>query len=101
MLPATAAFGQNAHSVYIGEFGAPENGRGAKIVNQNIDNVLSVVHSRQIPWAVYWEIYCNELKKDAPPAPVNAVTSFVPTAPSTATTRQPRRTVCVSSRVAQ
>lgn len=70
-LPPTAAFGQNPHSVYIGEFGAPENGRGAEVVNKHIDNVLSVVRSKQIPWAIYWEIYCNELKKDAPPPPVN------------------------------
>ncbi len=66
-LPATAAFGQNTHSVYLGEYGAPENGRGADVVNANISNAIAVVKSRQIPYAVYWEI-CNENRpKTTPP----------------------------------
>lgn len=69
-LPPTAAFGQNAHSVYLGEYGAPEV-RGADRVNQNISNALGVVKSRGLPYAIFWEIYCNELKKDAGPPPVN------------------------------
>ena len=70
-LPPTAAFGQNTHSVYIGEFGAPENGRGPDRVRKNIDNVVSVLKSRELPWAIYWQIYCNELMKGAPAPPVN------------------------------
>jgi len=70
-LPATAAFGQNPHSVYVGEFGSCENGRGAEVVNQNIRNVQDVVLAKGVRWAIYWEIYCNELKKDAPHPPVN------------------------------
>ena len=70
-LPRTAAFGQTPHSVYIGEYGAPENGRGAARVNQNIDNVLKVVKDKGVPWAVYWQIYCNELEDRSTPTPVN------------------------------
>lgn len=62
-LPPTAAFGQNTHSVYIGEYGAPENGLGAQKVNDHINNTLAVVREKQLPWAIYWEIYCNELQK--------------------------------------
>ena len=70
-LPSTAVFGQNTHSVYIGEFGAPENVRGEARVNQNIDNVVRVMQAKELPWAIYWEIYCNELADNAPPPPVN------------------------------
>ena len=70
-LPKTAAFGQNTHSVYIGEFGAPENGRGAQRVIQNIRNAQHVVSAKGLPWAIYWEIYCNELKDESQAPPVN------------------------------
>jgi hypothetical protein len=84
-LPATAAFGRSARSVYIGEFGYPENGRqGAAGVDEVIDNVLRVVREKQIPWALYWEIYCNELAhhaQDLPPGaaptPVNGMNNAV------------------------
>jgi hypothetical protein len=67
-LPASAAFGRNTHSVYLGEYGAPENELGANVVNAHINNAISVVKSRQIPYALYWEIYCNENQsKTTPP----------------------------------
>lgn len=71
-LPATAAFGQNPHSVYLGEFGYPENGRdGIGMLNRRMDNVLSVVNSQGLPWAVFWEIYCNEPLDASLPLPLN------------------------------
>lgn len=60
-LPPTAVFGQNPHSVYLGEFGYPENGReGSEGVNRRIDNAMTVVREKGLPWAVFWEIYGNE-----------------------------------------
>ena len=71
-LPPTVAFGQNAHSIYLGEFGYPENGdEGADGVNKRINSALAVVKSRGVKWALYWEVYCNELKKPVTTAPVN------------------------------
>src|SRR5439155_20703168 len=76
-LPPTAAFGQNTQSVYVGEFGGPESGDGLGKVNRNINNVLKVTREKQMPWAVYWEIYCNELVKDAPTPPVTGKNNAV------------------------
>jgi hypothetical protein len=70
-LPPTAIFGQNAHSVYLGEYGYPENGvKGAAGVNDRLNTVLQVVKEKDLPWAIYWEVYCNEPKKTAPTPPV-------------------------------
>jgi hypothetical protein len=71
-LPPTAAFGQNPHSVYLGEFGYPENGReGLEGLNRRIDNADSVVTSKGLPWAVFWEVYCNEPLDKTLPLPLN------------------------------
>ena len=71
-LPATAIFGRNPHSVYLGEFGYPEYGaEGLAGLNRRIDNALSVVQCKGLPWAVYWEIYCNEPLRGAPAPPLN------------------------------
>lgn len=71
-LPPTAAFGQNPHSVYLGEFGYPENGRGGMdVVNQRLNVVFDVVKQKELPWAAYWEIYCNEQTNNAVTAPLN------------------------------
>ena len=60
-LPATAVFGRNPHSVYLGEFGWAENGEGGvEALNRRIDNALAVVNNKGLPWAVFWEVYCNE-----------------------------------------
>lgn len=72
-LPATAVFGRNPHSVYLGEFGYPENGQeGLDGLNRRIDNALTVVKSKGLPWAVFWEIYCNEPVNNALPLPLNS-----------------------------
>jgi hypothetical protein len=71
-LPPTAAFGQNPHSVYLGEFGYPENGQGGiDALNRRIDNVMSVVNTKELPWAIFWEIYCNEPLDKSAPLPLN------------------------------
>jgi hypothetical protein len=67
-LPPTAVFGHNAHSVYLGEFGYPENGdQGIAGVNKRLNVVFDVVKSRQLPWATYWEVYCNEINPNTNP----------------------------------
>lgn len=75
-LPATAVFGQNPHSIYLGEFGYPENGReGVDGVNRRMDNAIAIVKNKELPWAVYWEVYCNEPVNDAPALPLNGKTN--------------------------
>ena len=71
-LPSTATFGQNAHSIYLGEFGYPENGsEGVAGVNRCINNALSVVKDKGMPWAIFWEIYCNEPINESAVPPLN------------------------------
>jgi hypothetical protein len=71
-LPKTAVFGQNSHSVYLGEFGYPENGAlGAAGVNQRLSTAVQITRDKELPYAIFWEVYCNELKKNAPAPPVN------------------------------
>jgi hypothetical protein len=71
-LPPTAIFGRNPHSVYLGELGYPENGRGGvEAVNNRIDNAFKVTRDKGLPWAVYWEIYCNEPKDNSLAPPLN------------------------------
>lgn len=71
-LPATAVFGQNPHSVYLGEFGYPENGKeGVGGLNRRMDNAMAVVNSKGLPWAIFWDVYCNEPTNNALPLPLN------------------------------
>jgi hypothetical protein len=71
-LPPTAVFGQNPHSIYLGEFGYPENGReGVDGVNRRMDNAITVVSRLGLPWALYWEIYGNEPVDKSLPLPLN------------------------------
>jgi len=71
-LPPTAVFGRDAHSVYLGEFGYPETGEGGlDALNRRIDNAIKVVRDQGLPWAVFWEIYCNEPVKKALQLPLN------------------------------
>lgn len=69
-LPASALNGQNTHSVYVGEFGEPEGQQPSSLVNATIDNVLHTVQVDGMPYALYWQIYSNELLNGATP-PVN------------------------------
>ncbi|MGO8699660.1 MAG: hypothetical protein ACLQVY_18325 [Limisphaerales bacterium] len=75
-LPATAVFGQNPHSVYLGEFGYPEHGsEGVDGLNRRMDSAVSVVKEKGLPWAVYWEVYCNEPLNNALELPLNGKTN--------------------------
>ena len=75
-LPPTAVFGQNPHSVYLGEFGYPENGQeGVAGVNLRMDNAIAVVNQLGLPWALYWEIYCNEPVDKSLALPLNGKTN--------------------------
>ncbi len=75
-LPATAVFGQSPHSVYLGEFGFPDNGpSGVATLNQRMDAVSSIVHSKGLPWVVFWQIYDNEPVSTTLPLPLNGRTN--------------------------
>lgn len=77
-LPSTAAFGQNPHSVYLGEFGYPENGKeGAAGLNRRINNAVQVVQEKGLRWAAFWDVYCNEPVNDTLPLPLNGKTNDV------------------------
>jgi len=71
-LPPTAVFGRNPHSVYLGEFGYPESGvEGLAGVNRRLDSAMAVVREKGLPWAVFWEIYCNEPVSKELASPLN------------------------------
>ncbi len=71
-LPATAIFGRSPHSVYLGEFGYPENGQGGlEAVNQRLNSAFQVTQEEGLPWAIFWEIYGNEPVNPALPLPLN------------------------------
>src|SRR5207248_2034050 len=55
---------------YVGEFGEPEGQVPASQVNATINNVLNTVQADGMPYALYWEVYSNELAGSATP-PVN------------------------------
>ena len=75
-LPATAVFGQNPRSVYLGEFGYPEHGsEGLEGLNRRMGNAVSVVREKGLPWAVYWEVYCNEPLNNTLELPLNGKTN--------------------------
>src|SRR5208337_3247887 len=54
------------------EFGYPGNVVGGlAALNQRIDNALTVVKAKGLPWAVFWEVYCNEPLDKELPLPLN------------------------------
>jgi hypothetical protein len=71
-LPATAAFGQNAHSIYLGEYGYPENSLdGVSTLNRRMDDAITVTRQKDLPWAIFWDVYCNEPVNRDLPLPLN------------------------------
>jgi hypothetical protein len=54
----TEPFGK--HGVYVGEFGLPESGRTPQVVLQRITALLAEARRFGCPYAVYWQLYCNE-----------------------------------------
>lgn len=59
-MPDSAAFG--AKNVYIGEYGWPETDSSPEKVMQAVHNVVDTALAWGCPYAVYWELYCNEPK---------------------------------------
>lgn len=61
---ATETFG--AKGVYIGEFGLPETGINPEQVLARAQELLAVAQDFGCPYAVYWQLYCNEPLKQPP-----------------------------------
>ena len=57
-LPASAVFGEN--SVYLGEFGVPENEFSAEQLQTVVTNSVETALDKNCPYIVYWQLYCNE-----------------------------------------
>ena len=62
----TEPFG--AHGVYVGEFGLPEDGHTPAQVLTRTKELLTIAQRFGCPYAVYWQIYCNEPLKPQPKA---------------------------------
>jgi len=54
----TPPFGD--HGVYVGEFGLPESEATPEIVLERTTELLAVARRFGCPYAVYWQLYCNE-----------------------------------------
>lgn len=59
--PDSPIFG--AKNVYVGEYGWPENDSGPDAVRKTIDDTVEIAMAWGCPYAVYWELYCNEPRK--------------------------------------
>lgn len=70
-LPASAVNGRSTRSVYVGEFGVAEGRKSPAEVNAVMNNVIGTTIKLGMPYACYWEIYSNELARNAPPPPEN------------------------------
>ena len=55
---ATPPFGANG--VYVGEFGLPESEASPEQVLGRTRELLDIARERGCPYAVYWQVYCNE-----------------------------------------
>ena len=54
----TEPFGE--HGVYVGEFGLPESEATEREVLARTTDLLAVARRFGCPYAVYWQLYCNE-----------------------------------------
>ena len=68
--PDSPDFGNK--NVYMGEFGMPENEYSAEQVQKAIPNAVQTALDWGCPYIVYWQLYCNELKKGKGPPPVKS-----------------------------
>jgi len=57
-LPPSAVFGRD--SVYLGEFGVPENEFTQPEILTIIGNATETALEKKCPYIVYWQLYCNE-----------------------------------------
>lgn len=60
----TEPFGR--HGVYVGEFGLPESEATPVLVLERTTQLLAVAQRFGCPYAVYWQLYCNEPIKKPP-----------------------------------
>ncbi len=61
-LPPSAIFGRD--SVFIGEYGVPENDNYTQDdIQLIVKNVVETALEKKCPWIVYWQLYCNEKKE--------------------------------------
>jgi hypothetical protein len=67
--PDSPDFGDK--NVYMGEFGMPENEYSAEQIQEAIPNAVQTALDWGCPYIVYWQLYCNELKKGTPPVKNN------------------------------
>ncbi len=68
-MPDSPDFGNK--NVYMGEYGMPENNYSAEQVQKAIPNAVQTALEWRCPYIVYWQLYCNELKKGTPPVKNN------------------------------
>lgn len=61
------AFGEK--NVYVGEFGFSETSSSPEQVMERCETVLSVAREWKCPYAVYWQLYCNEAIRPQPKLP--------------------------------
>jgi hypothetical protein len=61
-MPDSPAFG--AKNVYIGEFGGAENDNPSMQVQATIRNVVETSIAWGCPYIMYWQIFCNEPKRE-------------------------------------
>ncbi len=55
------AFGKR--SVYVGEYGYPENDGGLEKVRQIVTTALDTALEWGCPYVIYWQVYCNEARR--------------------------------------
>ena len=67
--PDSPDFGDK--NVYMGEYGMPENNYSAEQIQKAIPNAVQTALDWGCPYIVYWQLYCNELKKGTPPVKNN------------------------------
>lgn len=66
MVPSEVMNGQKV--VFFGELGIPDQGvpMEDEVIENNLDAYMGVALAQQIPYLIYWELYCNEPKEEAP-----------------------------------
>jgi hypothetical protein len=48
--------------VFLGEIGVPESRFTAEQTADALDGCLAAAFALELPWIIYWQIYCNELR---------------------------------------
>jgi hypothetical protein len=67
-----AAAGCRNDQVFLGEFGAPENGTAPERLNEIVDRTIDDALAFGCGYLLYWQIFCNEKT----PAPIPGVAQF-------------------------